>query len=316
MAGRGTVKRRLPLVGARFGGEPSTLRGMIFMLMAGFCGTVMAATVRHLTSDLHPFEIAFFRALFGCVFLSPMVLRQGLGLLKSGRIGLQAFRGCLQGTATILFFTALSLAPLAKIAALNFSSPLFATVLAIVFLGEAIRLRRLTALAVGFAGTLVIVRPGFSDFDLGSVLILINAATLAMTTIMIKVLLRSDTSVTTTVYGFLFTLPITAIASLFVWQTPSWTDLAWLVVIGAFGGVTHLFFAKALDEAEITAVLPMVFVKLIWAAVIGYLVFAEIPDALTWFGGAMIFSATTYIAFRERHLKTGTADPPAADGRP
>ena len=300
------MKRRLPIVDAWFGGEPSTLRGMIFMLMAGFCGTVMAATVRNLTSELHPFEIAFFRALFGCVFLSPLVLRQGLGLLKSRRMGLQAFRGCLQGAATILFFTALSLAPLAKIAALNFTSPLFATVLAIVFLGEAIRLRRLTALAVGFAGTLVIVRPGFGGLDLGSVLILINAATLAMTTIMIKILLRSDTSVTTTVYGFLCTLPIAAVATLFVWQTPSLTDLAWLVVIGVFGGFTHLFFAKALNDADVTAVLPMGFAKLIWASVIGYLVFAEEPDAWTWLGGAMIFSATTYIAFRERRLKTET----------
>lgn len=301
------MKRRLPMVDTWFGGEPSTLRGMIFMLMAGFCGTVMAATVRNLTSELHPFEIAFFRALFGCVFLSPLVLRQGLGLLKSRCMGLQAFRGCLQGAATILFFTALSLAPLAKIAALNFSSPLFATVLAIVFLGEAVRLRRMTALAVGFAGTLVIVRPGFGGLDLGSVLILINAATLAITTIMIKVLLRSDTSVTTTVYGFLCTLPIAAVATLFVWQMPSWTDLAWLVVIGVFGGFTHLFFAKALNDADVTAVLPMGFAKLIWASVIGYLVFAEEPDAWTWLGGAMIFSATTYIAFRERRLKTETA---------
>jgi drug/metabolite transporter (DMT)-like permease len=307
------VKRRSHIVSAWFGGEPSTLRGMIFMLMAGFCGTVMAATVRNLTNDVHPFEIAFFRALFGCVFLSPLVLRQGLGLLKSRRMGLQAFRGCLQGAATILFFTALSLAPLAKIAALNFSSPLFATVLAIVFLGEAIRVRRLTALAVGFAGTLVIVRPGFGGLDLGSVLILINAATLAITTIMIKILLRSDTSVTTTVYGFLCTLPIAAIASLFVWRTPSLTDFAWLVVIGVFGGFTHLFFAKALNDADVTAVLPMGFTKLIWASIIGYLVFAEKPDSWTWLGGAMIFSATTYIAFRERRLKTGTAAPSAAD---
>ena len=293
----------------RLGGEPSTLRGMAFMLAAGFCGVVMAAAVRGLTSDLHPFEIAFFRAVFGCVFLSPLVLRQGLGLLKSNRMGLQAFRGALQGTATLLFFTALSLAPLAKIAALNFSSPLFATVLAIVVLGEAIRLRRITALAVGFAGTMVIVRPGFGGLDLGSVLILLNAATLATTTILIKILLRSDTSVTTTVYGFLFTLPITAAATIFVWQIPSWMDLAWLAVIGVFGGLTHLLFAKALNDAEVTAVLPIGFAKLIWAAVIGYLIFAEIPDAWTWLGGAMIFSATTYIAFRERRLKTETAVP-------
>ncbi|MDP6786162.1 MAG: DMT family transporter [Rhodospirillales bacterium] len=304
------MKRHPSIVEAWFGGQPSTLRGMIFMLVAGFFGTVMAASVRNLTSDLHPFEIAFFRALFGCVFLSPLVIRQGLGLLKSRRMGLQALRGCLQGAATMIFFTALSLAPLAKVAALNFSAPLFATVLAIVVLGEAVRLRRITALAVGFAGTMVIVRPGFGGLDLGSMLILINAATLATTTILIKILLRSDTSLTTTIHGFLFTLPITAVASLFVWQTPSWPDMAWLVAIGVFGGLTHLFFAKALDDAEVTAVLPMGFAKLIWASVIGYLIFAETPDAWTWVGGAMIFSATTYIAFRERSLKS------LADGRP
>jgi drug/metabolite transporter (DMT)-like permease len=298
------VKLRPPLVDGWFGGEPSTLRGMVFMLMAGFCGTLMGASVRILTSDLHPFEIAFFRALFGCVFLAPLVFRQGLGLLKSHRMGLQAFRGCLQGAATMVFFIALSLAPLAKIAALNFTAPLFATVLAIVVLGEAIRLRRITALIVGFAGTMVIVRPGFAGFDLGSGLILVNAVTLAAITILIKIVLRSDTSVTTTVYGFLFALPITAIASLFVWQMPTWMDLAWLAVIGVLGGLTHLFFAKSLGEAEVTAVLPMGFAKLIWASIIGYLIFAESPDAWTWLGGAMIFSATTYIAFRERSLKT------------
>ena len=315
MTDRGTADRAMHA--GVLGGRPSTLRGMGFMVASSFLGTVMAAAVRHLALEIHPFEIAFFRAVFGCLFFVPFLIRHGIARLRTRRLPLHALRGGLQTVSTFLMFTALTLSPLAKVTALNFSAPLFATVLALMVLGEVIHIRRITALVLGLAGALVIVRPGFAAIDQGSILILFNAATLAVVTILIKMLMRTESSVTTTIYGFLFALPIAAVATIPVWQTPSWPQLAWLAAIGGLGGLNHLSFAQALKEADLTAVLPIGFTRLIWAAAIGYVIFAEVPDVWTWVGGTMIFSASTYIAFRERRIKTereARTPPPEAGG--
>ena len=314
MTDRGTAGRARRA--SVLGGRPSSLRGMGFMVASSFLGTVMAAAVRHLALEIHPFEIVFFRAVFGCLVFVPFLIRRGVARLRTRRLTLHTLRSVLQTFSTFLMFTALTLSPLAKVTALNFSAPLFATVLALVVLGEVIRIRRITALVIGLAGALVVVRPGAAAIDLGSILILVNAATLAVVTIFIKMLMRTESSVTTTVYGFVFALPIAAIATIPVWQTPSWSQWAWLAAIGALGGLNHLCFAQALKETDLTAVLPLGFTKLIWAAAIGYVVFAEIPDVWTCVGGTMIFSASTYIAFRERRIKTemGARTPPPAAG--
>jgi drug/metabolite transporter (DMT)-like permease len=204
-----------------------------------------------------------------------------------------------------LFFVGISLTPLAKVAALSFTAPLFATVLAVALLGEVIRGRRITALVVGFAGTLIILRPGLGGMDMGGILVVASSLAFALGLIVIKSLSRTESSPTIAIYAMLVTTPATFLMALPVWEAPNWTDLAWMAMIGGIGSLAHVLTAQAFKEADVTAVLPVDFTKLIWSAVIGYLVFAEIPDAWTWIGGTVIFSAITYIAYRERHVRAG-----------
>ena len=144
---------------------PRTKRGVAFMLLAALGVAAMNACVRHVSSELHPFEIAFFRSLFGLAVLAPVFLRVGFAPLRTRKLHVHAVRGALIAASMMTGFWGLSLVPLAKFTALFFSAPLFGTVLAWIALRERVRVARLVAMAVGFAGTLIILRPGGTGFD-------------------------------------------------------------------------------------------------------------------------------------------------------
>jgi len=235
--------------------------------------------------------------------MAPFFWRHGLGVLRTTKFHLHAVRGSIQIFAMLMFFTALSLSPLAKVSAMSFTAPLFATIGAIVFLGERVRVRRILALIAGFLGAMVILRPGMVTIDLGMVLVLTSSAIWACAMLIIKVLSRTDSSVTITAYQGLFLTPFSFIAALFVWQWPSPEQLLLFALMGAMGTLAHMAMAESFKLADTTAVLPFDFTRLIWASVIGFLVFREVPELWTWIGGLIIFTSTTYIAYREARLK-------------
>ena len=260
----------------------------------------MNACVRYLSREIHPFEIAAIRSTFGLLIFLPILARWGVAPLRTQRIGLLAVRGLCHVATMLLHFMALSLIPLATFASLNFSIPLFTTILAVILLGEVIRLPRLVALGIGFAGALVVVRPGIVDVDLGAVLVLAGAATFAASVIILKLLVRSESSLTVTLYMSVVVTPVTLIAAIPFWQTPTLAQLGLLAVMAGLGTGGFLLFTQAFKEAEVSVLSPVNFTGLIWSALFGYLAFGEVADLWTWVGGAMIFSATTYIAYRER----------------
>ena len=278
------------------------------MLVAAFLASAMNGCVRHVTSTLHPFEIVFFRVFFGLLVFAPVLMRLGFETLKTERLRLHLLRGGLQSLAILQFFTGLALTPLAKVAALQFTTPIFGTVLALIVLRETIRLRRITALSVGIAGTLIILRPDIGGLDLGAGLILSASATWATAIIVIKVLSRTDSNVAITVYGTIFMVPFTLLAAIPYWQTPTLEQLAWLAAVGALASMYNLCLAQAFRDAEVSALMPLDFSKLIWSAVIGYLFFSEVPVVWTWAGGFIIFAAATYIAYREKRLRKARPD--------
>ncbi len=260
----------------------------------------MNGCVRYLSSEMHPFQIAGIRSAFGLLIFVPVLARRGLAPLRTQRIGLLALRGFCHVATMLMHFMALSLIPLATFASLNFSIPLFTTILAVILLGEVIRLPRLVALGVGFAGALVVVRPGIVGVDVGAVLVLVGAATFAASVIILKHLVRTESTVTVTIYMSVVVAPATLIAAIPFWQTPTLAQLGLMAVMAGLGTGGFLLFTQAFKEAEVTVLAPVNFTGLIWSAIFGYFAFAEIPDAWTWVGGAMIFSATSYIAYRER----------------
>ncbi len=279
---------------------PGNLKGMAYALLSGVTFAAISGMVRHVSEEVHPFEIAFFRFFFGFFVLLPVLLRTGLAPLKTRRLGMHSLRVALGAVATLAMFYALSVTPLAQVAALGFTMPIFATVLAIVILHEVVGIRRWTAIIIGFVGTYVILRPGAGTIELGAVLVLGASVLYGISVIIIKSLTRTDSPLTLTAFQICMMSPILLIPALFVWQWPTWPQLAWLVAIGVVAAFSVMTFAMAMKEADTAAVMSLNFLQLLWASLIGFAFFAEVPDLYTWIGGAMIVASTTYIAYRER----------------
>ncbi|MCB2012263.1 MAG: DMT family transporter [Geminicoccaceae bacterium] len=279
---------------------------MTLMAGAAFGASMMNALIRHISTELHSFEIAFFRNLFGFFTLVPTALRHGglRGTLATRRFPLHALRGVLNASAMLCFFHALSMTPLATVAALSFTAPLFATLLAIPVLKEQVGPRRWAGLIAGFGGTLLVVRPGIETFTLGAGLLLFAALMWGSALIAIKLLARTESSLTITLYATLFLTPITFSFAIFNWSWPSYHAMLVLLAIGTLGSLAQMAIAQAMHEADASLVLPLDFTKLLWACLLGYVLFDEIPDIFAIIGGTIILLSVIYIAYRER--KSGT----------
>ena len=288
------------------------LRGMMFSVVSGFVLMGSFGLARHATVELHAFEVAFFRTFFGLLFLAPWFLRTGLTIFKTAHFGKHVARGAFHATASLSFFFALTIAPFAELTALYFVSPVFVTIIAVVYFRELVGLHRWTAVLMGFAGMLVILRPGIEVLELGSMLAVVSAMFGAGSIIFTKVLTRTDSVATISAYAMTLMSVFLFVPAAFVWQMPSLEVLPWLLVIGIGGGLSNYLFASSIKFAEISVIMPLSFLQLIWAAAIGFLFFDEVPEFFVWIGGFMIFAATTYIAVREHAVAKSTRHASAA----
>ena len=277
-----------------------TQRGMAYMLLSTLAFMAMNTTTRYLANQIHPFEVSFFRSLFGVAFFLPLLLRTGFAPMRTKRIWSHLYRGSLNGTSMLLYFLAVKYSPLAKVAALFFTAPLFGTLMAVLILREVIRGRRIAALVIGFVGMLVIVRPGADTLDFGAWLVLASALISGYAVVLIKQLSRTEGATTITIYTGLVTTPLSLVAALPFWTTPTLEQLGWMIWMGGLGSIGQYAMIKAYASAEVTAMLPFDYTKLIWSAILGYLVFGEVPEIWTWIGGAIICTSAVYIAHRER----------------
>ena len=215
---------------------------------------------------LHPFLIAFFRNLFGMIAMAPYFLRRGLRGLKTDRLAMHLGRGGLHAGAMLCWFTALTLVPLAEATAISFSSPVFASIGAVLILGETSRLIRWTSVVIGFAGMLIILRPGFVDLDLGAALLITGAVCMAGVKLMVKTLSRTDAPATTVGYMSIALTLYTLVAALFVWQWPGGRLLFMLAAMGVLGTAAHVVQTYSYRDGEVTLVEPSGYVRLVWAA--------------------------------------------------
>ena len=269
-------------------------------------GALMASSVKHLSSDLHPIIICFYRCLMGLILISPFVIKNNFQALKSKNMKLQFSRAMINIFSMIFWFSAIGMMQFEKAAALGFTTPLFTTILAIIILKEKIRFHRTAALLIGFLGIIVIVRPGYVPLELGATLLLASALSFSFVLIIIKKLSAIDSSQTIIIYHLLFATPIFFVLSLFYWETVSLNQLLIFTFMGASGLLSHWCLAQAFKLSDTTFVMPLQFTKLIWASLIGFFIFAESPDMWTWFGGVIIFISVVYIAYREAFKKKGT----------
>ncbi|NKB58396.1 MAG: EamA family transporter [Alphaproteobacteria bacterium] len=284
----------------------SIVKGMAWMLVTTVLFVGVTGIVRHLGSDMSAPQAAFIRYAFGILLMIPFLLRIKVRQLITPRMGYHAMRGLVHGIGVMLWFFAMARIPIAEVTALGYTTPIFVTIGAAIFLGERFRIRRLIAVLLGLLGTLVIVRPGFATVELGTLAQVAAAPLFAISMLVSKKLTETEESTTIValmaVFVTLTLLPF-ALAS---WRTPTLEELAWLFATASLATAGHYALTKAYQAAEITITQPISFLQLVWAALLGYYVFAETPDIWTTVGALIIVASATYIAHREAQLSRRT----------
>ena len=278
------------------------LQAVGFMVCSAAMFACMAVMIRLASSQLHAFEIAFFRNFFGFVFALPLLLHHGLGILKTDKLSLYVGR-CLIGIVSMLCgFYAIVHLPLAKAVTISYSTPLFVTILAVLFLGEVVRLRRWTAVGLGFIGVLVIMRPGAETFDANTLVALTAAVLSAIVAISIKVLSRTEKADAIVLWTTMLWVPLSLVPALFVWTWPTGWTWAWIIAAGFFGTAGHMFWTRALKRGDASMLTPISFMQVPIVAVLAWWLFDEAVTAWTAAGAAIIFVANAYIAHREAQV--------------
>ena len=273
------------------------------MLAATAVLTCMHATVRHVSDGMHPFEITFFRNLFGLFAILPLAFRAGIGSLRSRQPGLQLLRSGFGLIAMLTWFYGLSVVPIAQATALSFTAVIFGSIGAALVLGERMRLRRWSAVVAGFFGALVILRPGFAEVDPAAFVVVLSSICWAAALLTVKRLSTTDSVVCIVTWNSVLLTVLSLPVAVPVWVTPSTAQLLWLGLIGILATLGHLAMTGAFKASDATVVFPVDYTRLVWASVIGYLAFGEIPDVWTWIGGTIIFASTAYIAYREAAVR-------------
>lgn len=283
--------------------QTPVMRGIVLMCLSTIAFSIMHGLVRFVSEVLPPFQIAFFRNIFGLAFLLPLLMRSRFAILRTKQIGLHALRGVINMAAMLMFFTALAISPIAKVTALGFTAPIFMAILAVLVLGERFRIYRWSAIFLGFVGMLIILRPGLVAIDTGALLVIGSAALWAVAMIIIKIQSRTESSLTIVAYMGIFLGVFSIAPAVWVWQPFGLQTLGFMVLIGLFGSIAQMAISESLKETDSTALMPFDFLKLIWTAIIGVWFFSEIPDIYTWIGATVIFLSGLFIAIRERSIQ-------------
>jgi drug/metabolite transporter (DMT)-like permease len=256
---------------------------------------------KYLTAFLPAVEIGWLRYLGFCLLVVPAAfLREGARVFRSRRPALQLLRGVGMVGSVLFFTSALRFLPVAEATAASFVSPIFITGLSVVFLGESAGMRRWLAALVGFAGVLVIIRPGTAAFQPATLLAILAAASWAVAVVVTRKLTRHDRLGTTLVYSALSGLVILSVAAPFNWVAPGWPEIAVGAVIGVASTTGHWLVAWAYRIAPASVLAPFSYTHLLYATVFGYLIFGTLPDTVTWLGAGLIIGSGLYTAHRER----------------
>ncbi|MBT3361338.1 MAG: DMT family transporter [Rhodospirillales bacterium] len=279
--------------------SPSVMAAGLVTLAAA-CTATNSVIVRTLTDmAVDPLEIAFFRNVFGLMFMLPWLVRNGVSGLRTDRPLTHIGRAVVNLAGMVLFFQAIALIPVANVVAINFTGPILTSVLAVFLLGEAMRARRWGAVILGFLGALIIIRPGFAEVGAGVLSAVAAAVSWAVMQIMAKSLSHRESPQKIVTLNLLLMVPVSFIPVVFVWTTPSLFALALMALHGVLGTVNQVFIVRAFSLTDTTYVMPFDFTRLPFVALLAFFLFGEIPPFWTWIGGAVIFASTLYLTHRE-----------------
>lgn len=288
--------------------SPVTL-AVLLMLASTVLLASMHGMVRAVSADLHPFVIVFFRNVFGLIAVLPLLARHGLSSLSTQKPGLHALRAGIGMLAMLSWFYALSKVPITHATALSFSTTIFATLAAWLFLKETLRIRRWLAIITGMLGVLVVLQPSAEHFNLWSLLPLGAALVWGTSVTIVKKLTATDSTLTIVAWMSITLTVLSLVPALFYWQTPNTEQLLWLAAIGALATAGHLLMTRSLKLADVSIVMSIDFSRLVWTSIIGIAFFAETPGINTVIGAVIIFLAGWYIIFRESRIKSEHTPP-------
>ena len=272
------------------------IRGILWLSVGAILFALTDVVVKSLGRTLHPFELALFRYAIGFVMLAPVFMHMGWVQIQTQHIGLHLTRLVIACTAQIGLFVAVIHLKLADATAIMFSKPLFTTIVAVILLSEIVRARRWAATMIGFAGVIIMIRPGAATMD-PVVLIAVGAAlTLAIANVIIRMMSKTEPPNRILFYYHLGGIVIFAGPAIWMWQTPVGIEWFLLFLIGFLTTLGMICYVRAFSAGEANAVGPIEYVRLIYAGLLGYFLFSEVPDLWTVLGGAIIVACSLYIA--------------------
>ena len=274
-------------------------KAIILNIMSIVLFSIMIIFIRKASENLHILEVVFFRNLLAFFVMLPILKSTGLVAIKMNNTKLFFVRGFFGAIGMLAGFTCLTLIPLAQATAISFAQPIFITIGATIFLGEIIKVRRIVAIVIGFIGMLIIVQPGVNSFSFGIMLAIIAALAHSFNGLIVKKLTLTDTPQAIIMWMVIILIPITLIPALVVWEWPSFETWLYLWGIAIVGSLAHFLWTKSCSMADITSLQPIEFIKLPIIALLGWIIFSEIPGTWTWVGGLIIFISTIYISHRE-----------------
>ncbi len=294
-------------------GLPVVVRVGLWMTLSAVAFAILIGIVRHITPEVNVYVVTFWRNVLAAAMFAPWLLRHGFGGLRTRRHGTFALRAALMMAATIALYESVALMSMADVTSLTFTTPLFATGLAVLVLGEKVGARRWLALVIGFSGVLIILRPGFVTLEPAVLLPLLSALTFAGVMVTGKVLAATESPESVVLYLSIWGLPLSLLPALFVWQWPTLEQALWLIAIGLAGNANMYGFARAFRIGDASLAMPFDFIRLPFTALVGYLAFAQQPDIWVWIGAAVIFAGSAYVTHREalaQHRANADGGPP------
>ena len=278
------------------------MRAALLMLGSTMAFGLMAIAIRYASGHVPTQEVAFFRNAFGLLALLPFLLRPGSSPFRTRQLPRYVVRSLIGLASMLCAFWAIGHLPISQAISLSYSTPLFVTIAAVLFLGETVRMRRWAAVIFGFIGVLIIVRPGAASFSPGLLVAVLAAVLSSLVAIQIKQLTRVDGADTVVFYTYVFWVPMSLVPALFGWVWPSATGWAWPAATGLLGTLGQLLWTRALRLGEVSALTPISFMQLPLVSLLGWLLFNETLDRWTVIGAGIILAANAYIAHREAVL--------------
>ena len=278
---------------------PGRSLSVLLMILSGFCFVAMHSAAKYLADEVHIFEIVFLRCALVVVILFPFLFKEGKKSLFTKQPKNQIYRVVTNSIAILLFFYGLSISPLSLATVLNFTAPIFTVIFAIIFLKEKLTTHRLISLVLGFIGVMCVLRPDLS-INLGGILVLLSSLVWASSLIFIKKLTKTDSAVTISLYAGVGMMPATFAAAYPYLEEINFVQFLFILFIAVSGTTAQTLLNSALKRGELSFLLPLDFLRLIWSVLLGIALFGESTSVFLWFGGLFILIASTLIVTSER----------------